>query len=34
VEYYEDSVDALARLEWQSSSQAREVVPQSQLFPQ
>jgi mannan endo-1,4-beta-mannosidase len=34
MEYYEDSVDAVARLEWQSPSQAREVVPQSQLFPQ
>src|SRR5262249_29995049 len=30
--YYEDGGDAVARLEWSSASQAREVVPQSQLF--
>jgi hypothetical protein len=33
VEYFESYGDAFAKLEWASSSQAREIVPQSQLFP-
>jgi hypothetical protein len=33
VEYYQNQGDAVARLEWQSASQSRQVVPQSQLFP-
>jgi hypothetical protein len=32
MDYYEKRGNAVARLEWQSSSQPREVVPQSQLF--
>jgi hypothetical protein len=30
VEYYEDYVGTTAKLEWQSASQAREVIPSSQ----
>lgn len=33
MEYYEGGGGAKAKLEWQSSSQSREVVPQSQLYP-
>jgi hypothetical protein len=33
VEYYQNQGDAIARLEWESASQSRQVVPQSQLFP-
>lgn len=33
VEYYENVGGASAKLEWQSASQAKEVVPQSQLIP-
>jgi glucose/arabinose dehydrogenase len=32
LEYYQGFGDAVARLEWASASQMREVVPQSQLF--
>jgi glucose/arabinose dehydrogenase len=32
MEYYENGGAAVARLEWQSNSQAREVVPQGRLF--
>lgn len=34
VEYFDDYGGANIKLEWASTSQAREVVPQSQLFPQ
>ncbi|MCY2987020.1 MAG: PA14 domain-containing protein, partial [Planctomycetota bacterium] len=33
MEYYENGGGAIAKLEWQSASQTREVVPQSQLYP-
>jgi beta-glucanase (GH16 family) len=33
LEYYQGSDQAQAKLEWQSPSQAREVVPTSQLYP-
>jgi YD repeat-containing protein len=33
MEFYEHWGGAMARLEWASASQAREVVPQSQLYP-
>lgn len=33
MEYYEGAGGASAKLEWQSTSQSREVVPQSQLYP-
>lgn len=32
MEYYENAGPAVARLEWSSASQAREVIPHSQLF--
>lgn len=32
MEYYENGGSANARLEWESPSQARQVIPQSQLF--
>lgn len=32
VDYYNNRYNAVAKLEWQSSSQGREVVPQSQLY--
>lgn len=32
MEYYENAGDAVARLEWSSASQTREVVPQQQLY--
>ncbi len=32
MDFYENAGGAVAKLEWQSASQAREVVPQSQLF--
>jgi hypothetical protein len=34
LEYFESTGGANCRLEWQSNSQAREVVPSSQLYPQ
>jgi PKD repeat protein/glucose/arabinose dehydrogenase len=33
IEYYDESVGALARLLWSSASQPKQVVPASQLFP-
>ncbi|RYU94067.1 PA14 domain-containing protein [Emticicia agri] len=33
IEYYENTGGAVAKLEWSGSNQAREVIPQSQLFP-
>jgi hypothetical protein len=33
VEYYENTGNASAKLEWQSASQSRETVPQGVLFP-
>lgn len=33
MEFYENFGGAQARLEWQSVSQAREVIPQSRLYP-
>ena len=33
MDLYENGFGALARLEWQSASQAREVIPQDRLFP-
>jgi len=33
MEYYEHTGGAIARLEWQSASQPRQVVPESQLLP-
>jgi hypothetical protein len=33
VEYFENTGQAKMKLEWRSTSQAREIVPQSQLFP-
>lgn len=33
IEYYDDTNPAAAALEWDSASQAREVVPQGVLFP-
>ena len=32
LEYYENTGSAVIKLEWQSASQAREVVPQSRLY--
>jgi len=32
VEYYENTGGAVMKLEWQSASQVREVIPKSQLF--
>ena len=32
MEYYENGYDAVARLAWSSASQAKEIVPQSQLY--
>ncbi len=32
MEYFEDGGDALAQLSWSSASQAKQIVPQSQLF--
>jgi fibronectin type 3 domain-containing protein len=33
MEFYENGGGAVARLEWQSASQPRQVVPRSQLYP-
>ena len=33
IEYYESTGGAKAKLEWASASQARQVVPQSRLYP-
>jgi hypothetical protein len=33
MEYYENGGGAVARLEWRSASQTRQIVPQSQLYP-
>ncbi len=33
MDYYENGGGAVAKLEWQSANQNREVVPKSQLFP-
>jgi len=33
MDYYENTGGALARLEWQSASQPRQVVPESQFLP-
>ncbi len=33
MEYYDNGFDASAELRWSSSSQVREIIPQSQLFP-
>lgn len=33
IEYYENTGGAVAKLEWSGPNQAREVIPQSQLFP-
>lgn len=32
IEYYENGYDAAARLSWSSPSQAKQVIPQSQLY--
>jgi mannan endo-1,4-beta-mannosidase len=32
LEYFEDNVDALIQLSWQSPNQAKEIVPTSALF--
>jgi hypothetical protein len=34
LEYYEDLGDAAARLAWSSPTQAKEIIPASQLYPQ
>ncbi|GEM_PF-1373501 len=34
VEYYENTIDAVAQLLWSSASQTKEIIPQSQLFSQ
>jgi hypothetical protein len=33
IDYYEDGGDAVIKLLWSSPSQAKEVIPQSQLYP-
>jgi hypothetical protein len=33
IEYYENGGGAVAKLEWQSARQTREIVPASQLYP-
>ncbi len=33
MEFYENGGDALARLSWSSPSQEKEIIPQSQLYP-
>jgi RHS repeat-associated protein len=33
IEFREGSGDAAARLQWESNSQAKQVIPQSQLYP-
>ncbi|HXI57096.1 MAG TPA: PQQ-dependent sugar dehydrogenase, partial [Polyangia bacterium] len=33
MEYYQDTVNAVAQLSWASASQAKEIIPQSQLTP-
>jgi lysophospholipase L1-like esterase/predicted esterase len=33
MEYYENTGGAAAKLSWSSSSQAKEIIPQSQLYP-
>lgn len=33
LEYYENTGSASVRLEWESSSQARQVIPKAQLYP-
>ncbi|MEH2322498.1 MAG: PA14 domain-containing protein [Nostoc sp.] len=32
LEYYENTRDAVSRLSWSSSSQSKEIIPQSQLY--
>ncbi|MEA5622010.1 PA14 domain-containing protein [Nostoc sp. UHCC 0251] len=32
LEYYENAYDAVSRLSWSSSSQTKEIIPQSQLY--
>jgi glucose/arabinose dehydrogenase len=32
LEYYENKYDAVSRLSWSSSSQTKEIIPQSQLY--
>lgn len=33
MEYYENTSSAVAKLSWSSASQAKQVIPQSQLYP-
>jgi glucose/arabinose dehydrogenase len=33
MDFYENGIGAVARMEWQSASQPREVTPQTRLFP-
>ncbi|MGO4818372.1 PA14 domain-containing protein [Flavobacterium sp. W22_SRS_FP1] len=33
LEYYENAGEAVSKLFWNSTSQAKEIIPQSQLFP-
>ncbi|HUW82308.1 MAG TPA: Calx-beta domain-containing protein, partial [Phycisphaerae bacterium] len=33
MEYYENGGDAVAELRWSSASQAKEIIPQTQLYP-
>lgn len=33
LEYMEDGGDAIVQLNWESSSQSKEIIPQSQLYP-
>jgi hypothetical protein len=34
VEYYDDAVNALIHMSWESMCQTKEIVPASQLYPQ
>jgi len=34
MEFYDNTLDAVAHLAWSSTSQTSEIIPQSQLFPQ
>ncbi len=34
MEFYDNTGGAVAKLSWSSSSQAKEIIPQSQLYPQ
>ena len=34
MDYYDNGANASAKLEWSSPSQARQVIPQTQLYPQ